>query len=189
MNNNYIRYYHMDTIWSVGLAHCYFYDPGYLVLQCLIHTTLLCPDSVIQRGYMFTSLSSFLGVGYIHERIICNCIMAIFRSLKCHMTFVCYCLFCSMNCQPLVIIATLPIMCQVVKKHPCNNCKLFFLLYDIYTESMIFSFCRSYFLVLLILCMLLVCIFLFWNFAPKLLIFGAFAYLLAFSLQVWTLRG
>ena len=48
INNDYIRYCHIDITLSVSLAWSYFSNPEYLVIQSWVHTTSLFPDSITQ---------------------------------------------------------------------------------------------------------------------------------------------
>ena len=48
--NDYIIYYDMDALWSVGLVQTNFAHPDYLVVQCLVSHYLLSPDTINQTG-------------------------------------------------------------------------------------------------------------------------------------------
>ena len=66
------------------------------------------------------------------------------RSFQHHIAFCCYHLSCFINCQPLLISATLPIMCQVLIKLLYSNCMFFSCsVKSILNQYM--SFCISYF--------------------------------------------
>ena len=66
MNNDHIRYYHMDATHSVGLALSYFSHPYYLVIKFWVCTTVLFPDSITQTGPHVHYFVKFFPVGGWH---------------------------------------------------------------------------------------------------------------------------
>ena len=157
IKNNGIRYYHMDATWLVGLVWSYFSHPDYLVIECWV--------------YMFIFLlSSFPGSG-LHMRE-----LSVTASWLSHIILISQNLLLLqliLTCQPVLLITTLPVMCQVLIKHPCNNCILFFPWYNDYTESKILSICISYLPIYLNFVHFMhdCCMYItyFWDFAPQLL--------------------
>ena len=47
-NTDHTVYYHMDALWSMGLAWTYFTHPAYVFIQCRVCTTYLSPDNINQ---------------------------------------------------------------------------------------------------------------------------------------------
>ena len=69
MKNDHIRYYCMDSTWSVDLVLCCSCHPEYLVIQCKVHAMLLIPDSVTQTGpYVHHFVNFFPRCWVTHQR-------------------------------------------------------------------------------------------------------------------------
>ena len=52
----------MDAQWSIGLAHTYFANPDYLVVQCHVHATFYPLIQLTKQSLISTIILSFLRV-------------------------------------------------------------------------------------------------------------------------------
>ena len=76
-NSEYIIYYHMDALWSLGLVWNCFAHPNYLDVQCWVHTTYVSPGTINQMGpHTYCYVKFFKGwMGDMPLGTLCTCIM------------------------------------------------------------------------------------------------------------------